>query len=680
MPTANESLLDATVRHEIGLRRYSNKTIRLIIGLLNRIDNRIVNELANRQIGDSSFTQRRLELLLDAVRTVMVEGYKAATGRFDDEIKALSGYEVEWQADLLSRIPPVKLDIVTPGINQLYAAVHSRPFQGRIMKEWYKDLEANAFKRVRDEIRMGYVEGRTNDQIIRAIRGTRTQQYRDGILEINRRGAETMVRTAINHTANTARTETYKQNKGVVKGVQWVSTLDLRTSAICRARDGKVYPVDEGPRPPAHPNCLPGNTLVASRFPVTGASKHRFDGQLVVIRTATGKELSCTPNHPILTDCGWVAAHLLNEGDNVVCDGGSEWGASAINMDHENMPTRIHDVVEAFLSSSQVATVPVPTTAKDFHGDGMDGDVAIIGTNGLLTDGGNASLVQDGDKGAFVMRDTGLVSLSRLGALDHFFHGPLVAANRVVSRLRQFGAFLRACTFHASKLLFGPIARFNAVVAEYAGDSARGDVVTVGNARNSYATIKEADCFFDRDLNAWAESTRPQRLAAFFEASKYCVDADAKLASDILCGSTGPVFLDDVVQIERRNFSGHVFNLETEKAFYSAQGIITHNCRSTTVPVLKSWKELGISLKEAPKGTRASMDGQVAEDLTYNDWLKKQSAHVQDDVLGKTKADLYRKGGLTMDRFVDETGHEYTLDELRRREKAAWNKAGLGET
>jgi hypothetical protein len=30
-----------------------------------------------------------------------------------------------------------------------------------------------------------------------------------------------------------------------------------------------------------------------------------------------------------------------------------------------------------------------------------------------------------------------------------------------------------------------------------------------------------------------------------------------------------------------------------------------------------------------------------------------------------------------MDRFVDRSGHEYTLDELRRREAEAFEKAGI---
>jgi hypothetical protein len=101
------------------------------------------------------------------------------------------------------------------------------------------------------------------------------------------------------------------------------------------------------------------------------------------------------------------------------------------------------------------------------------------------------------------------------------------------------------------------------------------------------------------------------------------------------------------------------------------------NCRSTTTPVIKSWKELGINLTEAPPGTRASMDGQVPATLTYNDWLKKQPQAFQDEVLGPTKAKLYRKGDLSLDRFIDKSGNEYTLDELRRREMGAFERAGI---
>ncbi len=93
------------------------------------------------------------------------------------------------------------------------------------------------------------------------------------------------------------------------------------------------------------------------------------------------------------------------------------------------------------------------------------------------------------------------------------------------------------------------------------------------------------------------------------------------------------------------------------------------NCRSTHVPVLKSWKALGIDLKEAPEGTRASMGGQVAASETYPSWLKKQSASVQDEALGPTRGRLFRAGKYDPGRYEIRVGDPgLTLDEVRVRE------------
>lgn len=69
------------------------------------------------------------------------------------------------------------------------------------------------------------------------------------------------------------------------------------------------------------------------------------------------------------------------------------------------------------------------------------------------------------------------------------------------------------------------------------------------------------------------------------------------------------------------------------------------NCRRVWVPVMKSWRELGIDSDELPEGTRASMDGQVAESVTWADRLAKASQQKQDEMLDSpTRGALYRSG------------------------------------
>lgn len=95
------------------------------------------------------------------------------------------------------------------------------------------------------------------------------------------------------------------------------------------------------------------------------------------------------------------------------------------------------------------------------------------------------------------------------------------------------------------------------------------------------------------------------------------------------------------------------------------------------------------SRDDLPRGHKSKFDqfsrrrmreltGQVPAKTTYQEWLKGQPAEIQDDILGPTRAKLFRDGGLTLDRFVNREGDELTLDELRRRNRDAFERAGLG--
>jgi SPP1 gp7 family putative phage head morphogenesis protein len=94
------------------------------------------------------------------------------------------------------------------------------------------------------------------------------------------------------------------------------------------------------------------------------------------------------------------------------------------------------------------------------------------------------------------------------------------------------------------------------------------------------------------------------------------------------------------------------------------------NCRSTTVPVI-DYERLGFD--PPPEGTRASMDGRVPADMSYGQWLQKQSQQTKRDVLGKEKVGYFEllaeKYGPrdAMAKLVRDDGSELTLEQLRRR-------------
>lgn len=88
------------------------------------------------------------------------------------------------------------------------------------------------------------------------------------------------------------------------------------------------------------------------------------------------------------------------------------------------------------------------------------------------------------------------------------------------------------------------------------------------------------------------------------------------------------------------------------------------NCRSTMLPLVASWEDLGIPASELSEATRASMDGQVPADTNYSDWLRGKSKKFQDSVLGEGKAELWRRGKITTRDLVNNDGRPLTLGQL----------------
>jgi len=89
--------------------------------------------------------------------------------------------------------------------------------------------------------------------------------------------------------------------------------------------------------------------------------------------------------------------------------------------------------------------------------------------------------------------------------------------------------------------------------------------------------------------------------------------------SDVIKGVRIVATLDNVTSEICQNEDGKVYDIGD-----GPRPPFHFNCRTRTVPVLKSWKELGIKLKDVPETTRASMDGQVPANMTYKDWKATQ--------------------------------------------------------
>lgn len=246
MASANEKLLDESIQHAIDLGGYSNGVVRRMLALLNRVDADLFAQLQLKlgTMDPESFTVERLESLLISVRQLNAQAYEQLGRELAVDLRALSTVEAEYHHALFERILPAQLQVAVVSPEQVYSAAMSRPFQGRLLREWAADIGEQRMVRIRDALRTGYVENKTIAQMVREIRGTRAGKYQDGLIEIDRRHAESVVRTAISHTAASARDAFYEANSDLIKAVAWRSTLDGRTSPTCRLRDGKQYTLE----------------------------------------------------------------------------------------------------------------------------------------------------------------------------------------------------------------------------------------------------------------------------------------------------------------------------------------------------------------------------------------------------------------------------------------------------
>lgn len=105
------------------------------------------------------------------------------------------------------------------------------------------------------------------------------------------------------------------------------------------------------------------------------------------------------------------------------------------------------------------------------------------------------------------------------------------------------------------------------------------------------------------------------------------------------------------------------------KVFPIGQGPIPPNhvrCRSLCQPVTATLRELGLDIDENDTpGSRASEDGPLRGDVTMDKFMKSKSNAIQDSMLGKKKAQLFRDGKITLDKLVAIDGRVLTLKELR---------------
>lgn len=301
MATANEDLFNEAIRRQIAFDRLTRGEVRRAKGLLAASERNLI-ELIRKRLGDmdpaiATRDLKRLEALLREVRALRKEALKVIEEDLTTRLQVSAAVEAEKEVAGLKAAIPVVTQLVAISPEKLRAAVRSRPFQGRLLKEWFGSLSQADRRQLDQAIRLGWLEGQSVEDVVRRIRGTARELFQGGAFGATRRNAEAIVRTAFNHVANYARGEVWAANADIIAALRWTSVLDGRTSAVCRGRDGHYAPAVSGgmvpleyrpllrpigARPPAHVSCrsimvavLDGVGLLGERPTVIDARTRR---------------------------------------------------------------------------------------------------------------------------------------------------------------------------------------------------------------------------------------------------------------------------------------------------------------------------------------------------------------------------------------------------------------------
>ena len=737
MATANERLFHADNTHQIGVIRVSRVKEREIERHFTEAQRDIIADVFEN---DYLFTGTRTGVKKRALERIIARNqskYIRSIANFkEDLIESLTEFgeeEVEYNEENYKEfvnIEPVG-GFKTPTANDILVSsligvaftrnllseeevktlpqyrrlntVQKRQLVGTLFttQSWFQNLEARTRSRISETIIHGYENGLGPSATARNLRRR--------VGGVTRRSAEGIVRTAYTHVANVARIQFYDSIGQRVRK-RYNAVLDERTTDICGNLDGLEWWSDDPAlrEPPQHFRAfVPTKGLTFKTSLPIHIYERPYKGHVFRIRTKR-HNLTITPNHPVfLANGDLVKAESLKIGDKLLTDR----GILAFKPEKKDKRELFSNVLRSF---GKPVGVKVPITDTDFHGDLGTGKekVTNIFTDRKLLNKINTFFREQSFNSFFNIRNlaelrfcphflflkahipssdslisffSNILPVKVFGGLPRFSHN----RDFTTKKTRQDVSFYSECIlkfFERASHLIQCYNFFKVYIKKLSIFSALFHVRPLLNSH-----------FFKNLINFGYTHVEPIRkipsIVSFFMKS------------------------DHIIDVERIHYEGTVYDVETLCNTYSLNGIMNHNCRSTTITILqgdeilgdrtyvarvrgetlnfnkmareryergnKKWSDLGKRdrnrlIGEARKRWSREHIGTVPADVNYVQWFNMQSDAFKRGVLGRTRFELYQKGGLKYEDFSDsQIGRRFNLNELRQMNRSAFVRSGL---
>jgi len=253
MNNSNDDFQDYLLKRQINLLRYSRSIQNKFLKIFSVSDSELKSFLLKEidAIVGKDITSKVTRATLNNLDNKLKEFRKKYYSEFKTEIKSelseLSSDEMDKYLSNYQKVVPVLLEFNKLEKVRLNAIVNNHPFEGRVLKDWLNKLEADDVSRISSSVKLGLVRGDTTDQIVRNIL--------NGPVNLSKNHIKSITRTAVMDVASKVRQDLSILNSDVFKKEIYTATLDGKTSAICKALDGKIFEIGQGKFPPLHFGC-----------------------------------------------------------------------------------------------------------------------------------------------------------------------------------------------------------------------------------------------------------------------------------------------------------------------------------------------------------------------------------------------------------------------------------------
>lgn len=411
-----------------------------------------------------------------------------------------------------------------------------------------------------------------------------------------------------------------------VEQYEIVATLDSHTSEICQEMDGRVFPMSQWEvgvtAPPFHVNCvLPNNVLYVPDATVLTQSK--YSGNVIEIVTANGSRVSVTPNHIMLTMRGWVRAQNIVKGDKVIYYNGWEKFIGETDPANNHCVPTIENLFTSLIKNGFVIPATVPSSAKDLKGDiAENSEINIIFIDSFLRDKidfAQRKFLSDSTLiGAFEFGNSE-ITLSQKCTAAGFLMGIGLASDGIMSGKAISHILLRGALTHHELVGFRKGAHYNARLFKAAFNGSCGDTKMPGKLFYAGTGLIQGDDIGNGEFPPGIGI--PYFNPIFAENTSNRFSAYTEDIRDFCNAFSGIVHLDDVVSVKVDFYSGHVYDASSMSTLYYCNGILSSNCRTTTVPAFgDEFDSIG---ERAARDPETGKTCYVPADMTYPDWKEK---------------------------------------------------------